>query len=149
MMITVKRIDNLSSRLLTIHQWSHGNLTQALTVHHAPKRMTYHGAIGRLLKTGKSHCLSFWLHIYYVHLTSSILYSCHIVILYQPLIVNLRKWIVGWNIFYFYCLFKVKFGTSTYSNLLISMLMFTFSILNWKYLFVVNFAQKVTTVSLI
>ena len=28
------------------------------------------GTIGRLVITERSHCLSFWLHIYYTHLTS-------------------------------------------------------------------------------
>ena len=35
-----------------------------VTLHYVPKCMSYHGAIGGLVITGRVHCLSFWLHIY-------------------------------------------------------------------------------------
>ena len=34
---------------------------QCVTVHHVPKCMSYHGAIGGLVITERAHCLSFWL----------------------------------------------------------------------------------------
>ena len=45
-------------------------------VHHVPKSMSYHGAIGGLAIKGKAHCLSFLLHIYiyiyiYIYISSN------------------------------------------------------------------------------
>ena len=40
------------------------------------------------------------------------------------------------------CQFKLKFGTQTNSNMQNSMVMFTFSLFDWKYLFWVNLVQK-------
>ena len=34
-----------------------------------PKCISFHEATGRLVITGRVHCLSFWLQIYYAHLT--------------------------------------------------------------------------------
>ena len=43
-----------------------------------PRCMSYHGAIGGLVITGRAHCLSFWLHIYiyiYIYICMYIFYS--------------------------------------------------------------------------
>ena len=46
------------------------------------------------------------------------------------------------------CQFKLKFVTSTNSNMQNSVVMFTFSVLSWKYPFWVNLVQKIKIVSL-
>ena len=46
------------------------------------------------------------------------------------------------------CLFKMKFGTWTNSNMQISMVVFTFSVLDEKHSFSTNLVQKVKIVSL-
>ena len=46
------------------------------------------------------------------------------------------------------CQFKLKFVTSTNSNMQNSVVMFTFSVLSWKYPFWVKLVQKVKIFSL-
>ena len=79
----VKKTNNVPSDLLPIHQWRHGNscpwahnvwfghtsYTNMMHVNHVSKCMSFHDAIGGLVITGRAHCLSFWVHIYYAHLT--------------------------------------------------------------------------------
>ena len=43
--------------------------------------------------------------------------------------------------------FKLKFGTSTNSNMQNSMVMFTFSVFDWKYSLLANLVQKVKIIS--
>ena len=73
---TVKKIDNLPYRLSLICQWPHGNsCTWALeykmhmmctwwTISYLPRCMSNYGAIGKILMTRKTYCLSRWLHLY-------------------------------------------------------------------------------------
>ena len=70
--LVAKKTYNFPSWILPVHQCSmviHA-LGHMITVHQMPKCMSYYGATGRLVIIGRTHCQSFWLHIYYAHLTS-------------------------------------------------------------------------------
>ena len=58
------------SKKTTIYPPGYYQSTNGLivTVHHVPKCISYHEAIGRLVITGMANCLSFWLHIYLIFL---------------------------------------------------------------------------------
>ena len=47
------------------------------------------------------------------------------------------------------CLFKMKFGVQTNSNMMNLMVMFNFSLLDWKYIFWANLVQKTKIVKMI
>ena len=53
------------------YQSADGLMISHVTVHHVPKCMSHCHAIGGLVITTRVHCLSFWLHMFYAHLTSA------------------------------------------------------------------------------
>ena len=63
---------------------------------------------------------------------------------FWPKLLFLRKFILKCQS----CQFKLKFCTYTNSNMQNSMVIFTFSICDWKYPFWVNFVEKIKIVSL-